>query len=283
MSAPERRSPQAGFGAADALVGLLVAMLALAAVLAGARGVLRLGQVIARRADHEAGAAWAVERIAREIARAGVGVCPQGPCPDEALEFVAAHAIAVRGDLDGDDRAAAAWPEAALDPAGAPVPTANDEIVVFLLRGAGHVESVTFEADVDSVDRVAGPGATLLARRDGVAEPVDAGPAATGDTPGGTLYRVSFSNDARDRGTARFDSAQPLADGVRAFRVRAVDAAGNPRACGGSDTPAARACRAAVRLVEVELEVDPGPSAAWSAAAPRRVTRAVALAEGAGR
>ncbi len=274
---------QRGFGSPEAIVGAALAFVALLAALAAAQGLTRLGAVAAARSAGALGAGWALDRLAREAARAGHGVCPGGEpsCPDEAVEFLGAAAIALRGDLDGDDPAASAWPEPWLRGDGR-ARTGNDEVVVYLLRPPGRADGpLLFDADLDGPDRVTLPDGTLLARRDGAVASVDAGPAsAGGETRGGTLYRVTFVHDARHAGSGRFRVAEPLLDDVTRFAVRAWDAAGAPvAACGGADDAAARACRAAVRRVEVRLEVR--DEAGRTAGAVREV--ALALAPDAGR
>lgn len=267
MSASEvvgsRRTSRAaaGFATPEALTGVLLALLAIAGALAAARGLQKLSAVAMAGAEQSVAASWALERIAREVSRAGLGVCPDRDpaCPDEALEFIDAAALAVRGDLDGDDPAAALDPERLLTGRFPLVPTGNDEVVVYLMRpaGRGTARPVAFDADLDSSDRVTLPDGAQVARRDGVVESIDAGTAASADTVGGgVLYRVIFTSDARYAGTARFRVSEPLLDGVALFRVEGRDAAGIPvPPCGGRDDPGARACRAAVRRIVLDLAV----------------------------
>ncbi len=245
---------------AGALVGLLSGSIALLAALALARGFLRLESCLAGGAGARLGGAAALSRVAEEIARAGAGVPPGGV--DEAIELLEDWAIGVRGDRDGDLPARALDPERWLDPAGAVVPVANDEVVVFLRRnaGGGGRHRARFRADLDSPDRVELPDGTLLARRDGLVDEIDAGPAAGDeDSSPGTLYRVTFVHDARRAGTGRFRVVEPLLDRVTGFRVTARDRRGRVvPPCGGEDTPSSRSCRARVARVRVELVVDDG-------------------------
>jgi hypothetical protein len=247
-----------GFTSIEALVGVAVALSAIAAALVLVRGLQQFVVRAARDADRAAAAQWALDRIAREIARAGVGTCPgrESACPDEPLELLEDGWIGVRADLDRDDPGLAAEPERALAGAFARTDTGNDEVVVFLRRGRGLARA-TFEADLESSGRATTASGEEVAPRDGHVERIDAGPA---DVPGeggrGTLYRVTFVNDARYIGTGRFRVVEPLADDAIDFAVRAWDARGAPLApCGGHDDTAARTCRGAVRRVALELTV----------------------------
>ncbi len=250
----------AGTTLAETTVGLLVGCLVLLAALALARGFVRLGTRVAREAGDLLGAEAALARVVTAVARAGAGVPAEGP--DEPVELLEPWAIAVRGDRDGDLPGRALDPERWLSPAGDAVPVANDEVVVFLRRnaGGGGRRRARFVADLDSPDRVRLPDGTVLARRDGVGDAIDAGPAAgEDDRSPGTFYRVTFVHDARRAGTGRFRVVEPLADRVTGFRVLARDRAGREvPPCGGGDSPAARACRARVARVRIELLVADG-------------------------
>ena len=254
-----RREPVArGFTSVEALVGVAVALSAIAASLVLVRGLQQFAVRTARDADRAAAAQWALDRIAREVARAGLGACPgrEPGCPDEPLELLDGGWIGVRADLDRDDPVLAADPEQALAGTFARTDTGNDEVVVFLRRGRGLARAV-FDADLESGGRATTAAGEEVAPRDGRVERIDAGPA---DLPGeggrGTLYRVTFVNEARHLGTARFRVVEPLADDALDFAVRAWDARGVPLApCGGDDAAAARACRAAARRVALELTV----------------------------
>jgi hypothetical protein len=161
---------------------------------------------------------------------------------------------------DGGRQVLILVPEIGLTPAlagaFARTDTGNDEVVVFLRRGRGLARA-TFEADLESAARATTAAGDEVAPRDGRVERIDAGPA---DLPGeggrGTLYRVTFVNDARHLGTARFRVVEPLADDAIDFAVRAWDARGVPvAACGGGDDAAGRGCRARVRRLALELTV----------------------------
>ena len=247
-----------GFTSAEALVGLAVALSAITTSLVLVRGLQQLAVRAARDADRAAAAQWALDRIAREIARAGLGACPgrEPGCPDEPLELLDDGWIGVRADLDRDDPALAADPEGALAGVFARTDTGNDEVVVFLRRGRGLVRAA-FDADLESSERATTTAGQEVAPRDGRVESIDAGPA---DLPGeggsGTLYRVTFVNDARHIGTVRFRVAEPLVDDALDFAVRSWDARGVPLGpCGGRDDAASRACRAAARRVALELTI----------------------------
>ncbi|MCU0224889.1 MAG: hypothetical protein MUF27_12665 [Acidobacteria bacterium] len=252
------RRRQGGFTPVETLVGVAVALSAIAASLVLVRGLQQLAVRAARDADRAAAAQWALDRIVREIARADLGTCPgrEAHCPDEPLELLDVGWLGVRADLDRDDPDLAAEPEQALAGIFARTDTGNDEVVVFLRRGRGFSRA-TFEADLESTGRATTATGDEVAPRDGRVERIDAGPA---DLPGeggrGTLYRVTFVNDARHLGTARFRVVEPLADDAIDFAVRAWDARGVPvAACGGRDDAAGRGCRASVRRIALELTV----------------------------
>lgn len=250
-----RRS--AGFASPEALVGVAVGCLVLTLGLAAASGLVGLAHRVVDRSFRLTAARWALARMEREVRRAGIGV--SGPT-DEPVEFFTNWALAVRADLDRDEPGLDADPEADLVRAGTPPATANDEVVVFLRRDAkgGGGERVSFQADVDGTDRLARSDGALLARRDGSVEWVDAGPcAAPGAGGAGTLYRVTFVHDARHFGTGRFRVVEPLADGIAAMTVQALDGRGRPlETCGGADDAKGLRCRAAIRQVEIELVVE---------------------------
>ncbi len=246
-----------GFASAEALVGAALGLVTVLAALSLASGLARVADRQIARDDRALGARWALERMAADVVAAGRGV-DAGAGPDEALELLEPWAVGLRGDLDGDEPDEARDPETRLDPAGGFIATGNDEVVVWLRRTRGRARIARFDADLDSADRVTLPDGRLLARRDGVVETVDAGPAAAEDDPRiGVLYRVHFVDDARRFGTGRFRVVQPVLSGVVSFRVTGLDAAGNDvGACGGADDAAARTCRGAVRALRVELGMD---------------------------
>lgn len=259
VSGAGRGGRDRGFVSPETLVGLLLALGAMLMALTLARGCLVLAESVAGDATDAGGALWALDRIAAEVGRAGLGVPPAGAAgsPDEGVELLEAGAVGVRGDLDGDDRALAHDPEDQLAGVFPIVTTGNDEVVVFYRRAGsrGGSERAVFEADLDSSDRIELADGSLLARRDGLVESIDAGPfARVEDERAGTLYRVSFVHDARRAGSGRFRVTQPLLDRVRSFRVRAYDDSGAEVApCGGGDGPSVRACRASVRRFVLEL------------------------------
>lgn len=253
---------------AEMVVGAGLGLLALLSALALARGTIAASDAALDANEARAGARWALEQIARDVERAGLGIADD----EEAIELFTARLLGVRGDLDRDDPAAAASPEEVLAPVTAPRACANDEVVVFLRRvdvGA-RSSNALFEADLDGPDRTV-VGGTPVAARDGLVETIDAGPAALEDGGLGTLYRVHFVHDARRAGTGRFRVLRPLLDEVLSFRVEGRDASGAIVApCGGGEDAAARACRASLRSLRLELEVA-------SRAGAQRVSRVVAL------
>jgi hypothetical protein len=101
VSEPERLTDAgrqaAGFATPEGLVGVFLALVAVVGAFAAARGLQQLSAVAMAGAEQSVAAAWALDRIAREISRAGLGVCPGADptCPDEAVEFLDAGALAV--------------------------------------------------------------------------------------------------------------------------------------------------------------------------------------------
>lgn len=261
---PSKVPIQAGFAAPEALIGLAVSSLVIISALTLSAEMTRLGHRVADRAQKLGGARWALARMEREVRRAGLGVAhatiPENP--DEGIELLTPGAFGVRGDLDRDDPVLAADPETDLAGLYPSVATANDEVVVFLRRDSqgGGEERAEFQADMDGSDRVTRSDGTLLARRDGNVEWIDAGPyAAPGDGGSGTLYRVTFVDNATYFGSGRFRVVEPLADGITDFQVRGLDEQGaEVGPCGGGDDSAARNCRGAIRQIEILLEVQGG-------------------------
>lgn len=244
-----------GFASAESLVGVALGFAAILAAFALARGVGRLGDAAISEADRGLDARFVLERIARDVARAGMGV--RAGTTEEAIEAQGDGLLALRADLDRDRGVEALRPEDVLDPAGGFVPIANDEVLVYLRRTPRCRERALFEADLHADDQVVVASGESVARRDDAVEEIDAGPAAASDdTQPGTLYRVHFVNDARHFGTGRFRVAVPLVDGVTEFRVTGLDADGAELPfCGGAEDASARACRANVRAVRVQLAI----------------------------
>lgn len=247
-----------GFASAEAIVGTAVAFAVILASLSLVRGTCRLGARLGPAADRAVAAEWALEQMAADLEQAWTGV-PEGGV-DEGLELVLDGAIGVRADFDGHLPDEALEPESEISPAGGQVTTGNDEVFVYLRRrpdDEGGVEE-SFLADMDGPDTVTLEDGTEAAVRDGVADTVDVGRVlGPDDERPASLYRVSFVHHADRFGTTRFRSAQPLLDGVTGFRVRVLDRYGAElTACGGGEGTAARACRAAVRRVVLELALE---------------------------
>jgi hypothetical protein len=247
-----------GFASVETVVGVGLAFTVILASLMLVRGTCRLGSRISVGSDRALAALWALERIAEDLQRAGVGVGRDGV--DERVELHGDGTLGIRADLDRDVLDEAREPEERIGSASAPVTTGNDEVLVFLRRSpdTDHGEPVSFEADMDGPDTETMPDGTPVARRDGVVETVRAGRAmGPDDERSAVLYRVSFVHDADRFGTSRFYSAQPLLERVTSFRVRAVGADGaEVGPCGGEDGPAGRDCRRSIRRVVLELRLE---------------------------
>jgi len=271
-----RRVDSAGFASTEALVGAALALAIVASALGLVRGMMRAVQDLTVETRDAHAARWVLDRIAREAERAGQGVDPGADpgCPDEAVELVTDSAIGLRGDLDADRPSSSRDPEAWLAGRFPIVPTGNDEVVLYLRRtkSGGGSGRALFEADLDAPDRVLLGDGTLVARRDGLVETVDAGPhAPVGYTGRGTLYRVTFVHDALKFGSGRFRVVQPLLDDVTGFEVRALDAMGiEIPPCGGLDDPAAVECRASIRRLSLTVRTASGASATREVTLPVR-------------
>ncbi|MDQ7008282.1 MAG: hypothetical protein Q9Q40_13745 [Acidobacteriota bacterium] len=260
----KRPAGSRGFATAGSLVGVLLSLVAVLVVLTLCRGTLRLAADLGDAATGAAAAHWALDRMAAEISRAGAGLPPAGAesSPDEAVEFLSAGALGIRGDLDAGDPVLARDPEEHIAGIFPRTTTGNDEVVIFYRRtgSRGGRLRARFEADLDSSDRLTLADGSEVARRDGVVESIDAGPfAEPGDTRPGVLYRVTFVHDARRAGTGRFRSVQPLIDDVAFFAVTAFDGRGDAlSSCGGADDAGSRACRGRVRRVRLEVRMKGG-------------------------
>jgi hypothetical protein len=241
------------------VVGAGLGLLALLSALALARGLAQLTTRVQEREAARVAARWSLDQMASLFLLSGQGVCPgdEPNCPDEAIELLDDHALALRGDLDRDRPGEQDQPERELAGLFPSVPTANDEVVVFLRRSASRDPNVSFEADLDSTDQATLPDGTPVARRDGRVESIDGGAAQTvDDQRAGTLYRISYSHDARlfGRGTSRI--TEPLADDVTLLRFQGFDRAGGPvSACGGTQTLAAQSCRQRVARLRIDLRI----------------------------
>jgi hypothetical protein len=242
----------------EAVVGVGLAFAVILASLMLVRGTCRLGSQLTVGSDRSLAALWALERIAQDLQRAGVGVRDGGV--DERIELLLPGAVAMRADLDRDEIDESRDPEQTIGDAGEPVTTGNDEVIVFLRRRSEEDlgELIGFQADLDAPETVTLDDGTVVAKRDGVTERIEPGRAMSPENDSSaTLYRVSFVHDADRFGTSRFRSAQPLLDRVASLRLRAFDAGGNEvAACGGEDDATARACRRSIRRLLLELRLE---------------------------
>jgi hypothetical protein len=232
-----------GGSAVELLVALALFTLAALAALEQHQAAGRARAIGESLAELQQGIRSGYDRLANDLAAAGLGVDPDGAPgrPDEPIEGAFVRAIVLRADLDGATPDASD-PETALA-AGGPfenVATANDEIVAWLLAKSdgSSPDSLAFDADVVGVPR------------DGRVERVSIGGVSlSDDDPPYTLYRV----------TVRPDSAAvlrtPVTDGVRTLRFVYLDAAGRAIVPpGGEDDEASVRARAAVRRVHIEIE-----------------------------
>lgn len=240
------------------MIGVGLAFAVILASLALVRGTCRLGSDLSRGSDRSVAALWALECIAADLAKAGLGV--RGSNTDEAIELSSPGVLAFRADMDRDDPGVAEEPEERIAGGSDRVTTGNDEVLAFLRRSPdhGYGEEKHFWADMDSNDTATMEDGTVVAKRDDALEAVAIGKAMPPDDDrSATLYRMSFLNDATRFGTARFYSAQPLLDRVTSFEVRALDAGGEEVGpCGGEDDLASRDCRAEVRRFVLELRLE---------------------------
>jgi type II secretory pathway pseudopilin PulG len=248
-------SRAAGVTLAEALVAL--ALLAVGLVVAlGVFGRARASFDLAEnRAECQQAVRSAFRRLVREVRAAGLRVNPDGDPgrPDEAVEAAFDTAVVLRADLDARDPARRSVPEATL--AGGrfdTVDTGNDEIVAYVLAKPDRSSPgrLAFEADV------------IEAVRDGDVEAVTIPDVAlVQDDPPYTLYRIHLNPG----GPGPFVVRTPVVDHVRRLTFRYFDGAGAPLNptfdttrlsddIGGSESSLARATRARIRRIEIELE-----------------------------
>ncbi len=252
-SRPTRRRAS-GLALSEALVAIAVLAVVVVAALSlhdAARRVLEKGE---NAAERQQSLRSAFERIAADLRMAGCNVSPDGDLarPDEAIEGAFDTAIAIRADFDAEDPSASGDPETALATGGAfaTVSTGNDEIVTYVLAspdGTGP-DTLTLHADLDSP-------------RSGVARRVDVSRVTLSQSdPPFTLYRVTLDN--ADGTPVRM----PLAENVLSMRFAYHGQDGARMAGpGGAESAEARAARAAVRRITVDLvglARDPDPG--WS-------------------
>ena len=188
----------------------------------------------------------AFEKMVADLRMAGFNYNPTGnpTVTDEQIEGAWSTAVTLRGDFDAEDATASATPETTLA-TGSPfsiVSIGNDEIVTYVLaKDAGNLggNTLTFFADKSSP-------------RDITADQIDINNtalAAQGDPPY-TLYRITLNST----GAA---VKEPLAENIRSLTFTYYDANGvvvDPANMTGVETAAARANRASIRRITVDVE-----------------------------
>ena len=139
----------AGFASVEAVIGVGLAFAVILASLALVRGACRLGSDLSRGSDRSVAALWALECIATDLRKAGLGLGTASP--DEAVELFNPGALAIRADLDRDDPDSAQEPEARIAGGSERVTTGNDEVLAFLRRSPdhGYGEETRFWADLE--------------------------------------------------------------------------------------------------------------------------------------
>jgi hypothetical protein len=201
----------------------------------------------------------AFDKLASDVRMAGFNANPDGELefPDDFIEAAFDTAVSFRADFDAEDPADSLTPETQLSGgAHRAVSVGNDEIVAYVLAkpDGSSPDTLVFDADVREVPR---DGASETVRIPGVA--------LIQDDPPYTLYRITLSSDPTSWGGAGFVVRTPLVENVRSMTFRyhaaggqalnaAFDLSSTSEDIGGSDAPASRRRRGAIRRIEIQLE-----------------------------
>lgn len=240
------RGREAGFTLAEMLIAMAIFIIAATVAFLlydNAQRSFKQGEEIT---EQQQVTRVAFDKMIAELRMAGFNYNPTGnpAVTDEQIEGAWSTAVTLRGDFDAEDPTASASPEAALA-AGSPfsvVSTGNDEIVTYALaKDAGNLggDTLTFFADKNSP-------------RDLTADQIDVNniALASQSDPPYTLYRITLS-------TAGAAVKEPLADNLRSLTFTYYDASGtalDPAVMTGTETTAARAERAKVRRITIDVE-----------------------------
>lgn len=266
------RRTESGLTLIEAIIAWALALVVLLGALALFTALRKFALRSELASDAEQRLRLALDSMAHDLSRAGLGVDPDGTPgrPDEAIEGAWAGAVVMRGDYDAEDVSARSDPELWIAGHFPMTRTGNDEIVAYALRsgtGSGGSDLV-FDADLTSPTPVLTSSGDSVAPRDGLTESVTLSRVLTpggGPAPlGAILYRATLSNNAATWGTGNAVNWQPLADGIGSLDLRYFDDAGSQvPAPGGSESARAQRGRiAALEIRVVSLERTPDP--AWS-------------------
>ena len=260
---------QRGLSMLEALVALTILAYASIASLAIYDAMWRSFKKGENAAEQQQAVRIAFDKLVLDLQVSGFNHNPDGDTarPDEQIEAAFDTAIVLRADLDAQDLAAAATPEAALaGGAFESVSVGNDEIVAYVLAkpDGSSTDTLRFHADVRE------------AQRDGAVEAVDIpNVALVPDDPPYTLYRISLSNSPGDWGSANFFVREPLAENVRSLTFRYLDAKDDPLNTGfdlattsddigGSEAVTDTMRRNSIRTIELTVVgLTPDPDLGW--------------------
>lgn len=236
------RRNQRGLTLIEVLVA--VAILAIAIMISlmlydAARKSFKKGE---NAAEQQQAVRIAFDKLNADLRMAGFNYNPDGDAtrPDEQIENASDTAVVFRADFDAEDATASTTPETTLATGGAfnTVSTGNDEIVGYVLGkpDGSSSETLTFNADIASP-------------RNGTVSAVSVSNVAlTQSTPPYTLYRISLSNA---NGSV---VKTPLVENVRSLLFRYYTQGDvQVAAPGGAETAAAKAARASIRRIEIDL------------------------------
>jgi len=249
---------QSGMSLIEALVALAILTFASTATLLTYDDAWKFFKKGENAIEQQQAVRIAFDKLSLDFQVAGFNHNPDGDKtrPDEQIEAAFDTAIVLRADFDAPDPTRSTTPEQAL--AGGAFETVsvdNSEIVAYVLAKPDGSSSdvLTFGADVKD------------SPRDGSVETVSIpNVALVHDDPPYSLYRIALNNDATTWGSADFFVSTLLAENIRTFSLRYLDATGNPLNAtydlskisddiGGAETATAAAQRSAIRRIELDL------------------------------